>query len=438
MRSIVAAGLAAALCSLPCAARAEDGKLDISLEIRTRVEAIDGQFRPGIARSDAALLTRADLFAEYDAGPLRIGGELLDSRAFFERRHSSVSTTEVNALEPIQAYLATDVSDRAKLIAGRFALNLGSRRLIARNQFRNTINSFTGAQAVLGDKKLGATLFWMIPQARLPDELHRIEDNALALDRERGGPRLWGAFTHATVSGSTVEAYLYRLAEHDAPNILTRDRRLWTAGARAIRLPKAGAIDFELEGAYQWGRARQTAAANDFTDREVAAGFFHGEAGYTWRSEWKPRLAAGFDFGSGDGSSTRYTRFDPLYSARGFDFGPTSFYGALTRANIVSPFFRGEAKPDKRTDLAATLRPLWLASASDQFAVTGVRDPAGSAGRFAGVQLDARVRRALVPDRLRLAVGGVWLSKGSFLEDAANAPATGDTHYGYVELTANF
>lgn len=437
MRKSRLAWLAAALV-WPCAARAEDGKLDASLEIRARVEAIDGQFRPNVARSDLALLTRVLAYAEYDAGPIRIGGELEDSRSFFERKHSSVSTNEVDTLEPIQAYLATDLWDEARLQAGRFTLNLGSRRLIARNAFRNTINSFTGANLVLGDKKLGLTAFWMIPVARLPDETERLRDNAEELDRERGGPRLFGAWGHDALFGGTAEVYLYRLAENDSPDILTRNRHLWTAGARLTRPAKAGRAHYDVEGAYQWGQARQSSAVTDLLDREVAAGFVHAEAGYTFAHGWQPRPSFGFDFGSGDGASSRYTRFDPLYSARGFDYGPTSYYGALTRANIVSPFARIDLKPSKRADAQATLRPLWLASATDQFAATGVRDPAGAAGTWAGVQLDARVRRSLIPDHLRASVGFALLLKGRALTDAAAAPDTGDTRYGFVELTANF
>lgn len=437
MRSILSAPLAAALL-LPCAARAEDGKLDVSLEVRTRVEVIDGQFRPAVVDSDAALLTRVLLAAEYDAGPIRIGGEVLDGRSFFERKGSSVSTTEVDTLEPIQAYLATDLSDQAKVIAGRFTLNLGSRRLVARNAFRNTINSFTGVQAVLGDKARGATLFWALPQTRLPDEPERIRDNGFALNRERAAPRFLGAFGHAAVRGvGEVQVTLLRLAERDSPYILTRDRRLRTAAARLFRMPAAGAWDWDVEGAYQWGKARQTTAAADRTDLEVAAGFGHAEAGYTFRSGWQPRPAIGFDYGSGEGSSRRFTRFDPLYSARAFDFGPTSYYGPLSRTNIVSPFARLDMRPSKRSDAQVTLRPVWLASATDQLTVTGVRDPDGTAGKWAGLQLDARIRRTLT-EHLRLAVGGAMLAKGRFLEQAANAPDTGDTHYGYVELTASF
>ena len=38
----------------------------------------------------------------------------------------------------------------------------------------------------------------------------------------------------------------------------------------------------------------------------------------------------------------------------------------------------------------------------------------------------------------RHGVGGAFLAKGRFLREAANAPATGDTTYGFVEVTETF
>ena len=109
-----------------------------------------------------------------------------------EKRRSSVSTTEVNAIEPLQAYIATDFSEVVTAKAGRFVLNLGSRRLVARNNFRNTINGFTGVQGVFGDAKLGGTAFWTVAQTRLPSDIDGIQDNKVELDRERGSPHFSG------------------------------------------------------------------------------------------------------------------------------------------------------------------------------------------------------------------------------------------------------
>ena len=46
-------------------------------------------------------------------------------------------------------------------------------------------------------------------------------------------------------------------------------------------------------------------------------------------------------------------RFDTLYGARRFDFGPTSIYGPFIRSNLNSPALRLFFKPEK------TIRRSW-------------------------------------------------------------------------------
>ncbi|MDE0879680.1 MAG: alginate export family protein [Sphingomonas bacterium] len=436
LRSILLASLAVA--SLPASARAEDGTLDVSLELRVRVEAIAGQFRPAPApRSDQILLLRTDLFAEYDAGPVRFGGEVVDARGYFEKRRSIAGATEINALEPIQAYVASDVSDAAMVKAGRFTMNLGSARLVARNIFRNTINAFTGVEAVLGDDRLGATAFWTVAQTRLPGDIDGIRNDRIVLDRERGSPHLFGLFTHGKTGIGTLEAYGYRLAENDSRDSVTQNRHLWTVGSRLVRSPAANAWDYEIELIGQGGHARATSAPTDRTDLPVHAGFAHAMIGRTLSGAWHPRIAILSDYATGERSGRSITRFDTLFGARMFEFTVPSLFGAVQRANMASIAVVGDARPDRRSDITASVRPLFLASAIDSFASTGVQDKAGSAGTHAGTQIEARYRRFLIPDTLRLSVGGAYLAKGRFLRDAANAPATGDTTYGFVELVAS-
>ncbi|MCA1481806.1 alginate export family protein, partial [Bradyrhizobium sp. NBAIM08] len=107
-------------------------------------------------------------------------------------------------------------------------------------------------------------------------------------------------------------------------------------------------------------------------------------------------------------------------------------------ANIVATGLRLEATPSKRWDVFVAYRGLWLASASDSFSTTGVRDAAGNSGRYAGQQLEGRLRYWLVQDGLRLEVNALWLDKGRFLADAPNAPRNGDAAYASVNLTALF
>ncbi|WP_395391332.1 alginate export family protein [Novosphingobium sp. BL-8A] len=419
--------------------------LTITGGVRARVEGIDGQFRPGKAEDDVMFSLKTTLAVDYDGGPFRIGGELWDARAYGEHDNSSAGTTEVNAMELVQAYVGLDFKTGAKgearLTAGRFTMNIGSRRLIARQQFRNSTNAYTGVNFVWkggnGDQIIA---LWSMPQQRLPDDTQGIQDNKVVWDRESTDLQLWGAhLTKAHVFGGVLEVYGFGLDERDSPTVLTKNRHLFTPGARLFRKPKAGHFDYDVEGAYQFGSTRLTTSASDMNDVPVSAYLIHAEAGTTFKSSWQPRLSFDFDVASGDkaGSKT-YNRFDTLYGARRFDFGPTGLYGAVGRSNLLSGGVRVEAKPDKKSDMMFMYRALWLASRTDSFASTSVRDAKGNSGNFAGNQFDLRYRRTLVPNVLHFDTGVAYLAKGRFLKDAPNAPQTGDTKYGYFDMYFDF
>ena len=102
-----------------------------------------------------AVSMRTLLFGEYDAGRLRFGAELQDSRGWHADTKSPISTGEVNVLEPLQAYVAADFTpswgagSALTLQAGRMSVNMGSRRLIASDDYRNTANGVTGLRSEL-------------------------------------------------------------------------------------------------------------------------------------------------------------------------------------------------------------------------------------------------------------------------------------------------
>lgn len=454
-RAILAAAACAALSVAPTAtakpgplskALGAPDDLSISATVRARAEGIDGQFRPSPAGADSMVSLRSTLAIEYDAGPVRFGGELWDARAYGESATSSITTADVNTLELVQAYAKIELGDGKKgakggrgfLTLGRQTMDIGSRRLVARNRFRQTTNAFTGADlewTTQGGTRLQA--FWMMPQIRRPDDAQGLQDNKLKFDLETTRVQFFGA--HATVPhvlGGTLEAYGFRLAEQDGDNRLTRNRRLWTLGGRAFARPAAGKWDHDIEAAYQFGTARRSTGAADVADLDVSAWFVHAEAGYTLKNGWHPRVAALFDAASGDGGKAgRFGRFDTLFGARRFDFGPTALYGALQRTNIISPGLRLELVPDRRSDVMVSYRALWLENPRDAFATTGVKDGSGASGRFAGHQAEVRLRHWLVPDLLQAETGGAVLFKRGVLRSAPNAPASGNSVYGYFDLT---
>ena len=124
--------LGLAVWPLPAVAQDKDG-LDFSGIIRLRYEAITDQSRTGFNRNDDLINLRTTLLASYQTGPFTIAGELWDSRVYGENGRTPVTTGEVNTFEAVQAYVGVRGSiGRTKLSAqaGRFTLNLGSRRLI--------------------------------------------------------------------------------------------------------------------------------------------------------------------------------------------------------------------------------------------------------------------------------------------------------------------
>ena len=415
-------------------------------QLRPRFEALGGQFRPApAARGDRAFFMQSLLFAEYRHGAFRFGGELQDSRTYFQTARSTVGTTEVNALEPLQAYVGTDLTKTfglpGALTAGRFTMDIGSRRLVARNNYRNTINSFTGLRYDwAGENGDTLRLFYTLPDYRLPDELAEIRSNAVQVDRPSTALQFFGgAYKIANVFGGSVQLQSYGLTEYDTVDLPTRNRNLFTPAIRFARESVVGRFDYDFEGVYQTGRSRTSTSAADRTDRPVSAYLFHGEVGYTFDAPWLPRLAVLYDQASGNRAGARtYSRFDTLFGARRWEFGPTGLFGAVQRSNLISPGLHLDIVPNKRWDAFMTYRPLFLESATDAFATTQIIDPTGRSGRFAGQQLETRIRYWVVPKSVRIDSGVACIIKGPFLRNAPNVQDKNNTIFGYSSMIINF
>src|SRR3546814_5482805 len=104
-------------------------------------------------------------------------------------------------LELIQAYVGADLDDAlgngtdTKIDIGSFTMDLGSRRLVGQNNFRNTTNAFAGGRLQFnGRDKEALTLFYTLPLQRLPDDKESILDNEVKWDRESFDLVFWGGF----------------------------------------------------------------------------------------------------------------------------------------------------------------------------------------------------------------------------------------------------
>lgn len=421
--------------------------LSLSVNYRVRYETLNNRFRSGFTGSDQIFLQRLLLAGEYDFGGVYIGAELQDSRQQLADSGTPVGTDDVNTFELLKAYVGyrgDDVvlsGDNLDIAAGRVTLNISSRRLAARNRFRNTINGFTGVQ-VRWTAPGGGTLnsFYTLPVNRLPNDAESLLSNDVQFDRERINQRFWGVHytTPEFISELTAEFYVFGLQESDSNSLATRDRNLFTPGVRFYKSKSSGAIDFDFETTLQVGDAALSTAA-DAERLNTIAHFHHVQLGYTFENSWNTRVAVQYDFASGDRDpdDSRNGRFDTLFGARRFEFGPTGIFGALARSNINSPGARIELAKGRWQALIG-YRAAYLASSRDALTTAGLLDSTGASGRFIGHQWETRVRYDVIRGNVQLEAGVAHLLEGEFLRTAPNASTDGDNFFTYSQISFSF
>jgi hypothetical protein len=430
------------------AAETSTSRLKLSGALRLRQESLWDQYRPGLPGRDEQLVSRSQVKAEWAInGSWQLVGEIMDSRAWENADDGVLSANEVNVLEPIQAYVVHQFREplgkgsSGSLQLGRFTANIGSRRLIASDEYRNTPNSYTGVRGdVRTAGKVTATFFYVLPVQRLPTDTASLRDQDFELDREGREQQLWGAVIarpSLLPGGAMGEATYVGFRERDRAGVPTRDRQLQNFALRALRDPKPSQWDYEIEGIWQTGHASASTAATA-ARLDVNAWFMHADSGYTFPTQGKPRLSAEFDLASGDGPGAKYHRFDTVFGMRRGEFGPSGIYALIGRANIQSIGLRLEVEPSPRVDYFVTYRLMWADDARDSFSTSGIRDASGASGHRAGAQLDGRLRWWLVPQHWRAEFNATWFDRGPLLREAPNASLRGDTKYLAAALSYSF
>jgi hypothetical protein len=422
--------------------------LDISLEQRTRYETMAGSFKANGKGGDQQIPLQTDLWIQAHFNAFRFGVEFLDARALDADTGSGVNNTHANEADFLQGYLAWADQNvfysgfGAEVVAGRQTLNFGSRRLVARNAFRNTINSFTGVKARLvdyGNWQFNA--FATMPVSRLPNTAGEILDDVHKYDEEDTQTWFSGGFLELANLGFDIngEVYLYHLDEGDSIDNLTRNRRYFTPGMRFYIKPAIASFDFQLETIGQFGTVRATTASTDAKNLDHNAWFQHADVGYTFNVPWKPRVALEYDYASGDENPNddQNQRFDTLFGARRFEYGPTGIYGAFARSNINTPGYRINLAPRSDVQLGISHRFFWLASAKDAWTTAGLQDKSGNTNSYVGQQLELTARWDFNTS-LNFETGWTHLFKGDFAKLAANAPDGQDLDYFYVQSLFRF
>ena len=442
----------AALCTLAAASPAiaqenPPPRFEVSGSIQTRIESLNERMRRGESGSNQGLFNRVlveftarDTFTEWTA-------EVMDARVVGEPDDATTTTGQVNTFELLQGYFAAQFTDtfiaddELRVQLGRHTMNVGSRRLVARNVFRNTINAFTGVNAQWSNKAgVYGRAFFTLPVQREPGngDVRALRDGDVEFDRERASARFAGGVLGApdVLLGGGLEGYAFELQEHDSKGFTTRERHLTTLGARWFRPPTRGGLNFEFESAFQFGSSKQNPASNTL---DHDAYLHHATIGYTFDQSTRPRLEAIFDIASGDVNPAdgENNRFDSLFGVPRQDFGPTGLFRAIARSNLVSPGLRLWFSPAPRWNVMLVQRFNYLASDRDAW-TNGYVDPAGSSGSHIGNLSEMRVRYDVPDTTLRVEVGAAYHAAGTFAETAPGSVSPNDALFGYVQTTLTF
>jgi hypothetical protein len=174
-------------------------RLSISVDFRARYEYLDEQFRITESGDEDLVVLRTLVHTRFRITDwLTVGAEFQDSRA--ELSDDALLTAGiVNAAELLRAYGEVTLPDvfggRFESRFGRITLDVGSRRLVARNRFRNTLNAFTGIDMQWsGERGRELRAFWLLPIQRLPFAQDALRNNEIEFDHESLDVQFWGLF----------------------------------------------------------------------------------------------------------------------------------------------------------------------------------------------------------------------------------------------------
>jgi hypothetical protein len=419
---------------------------------RTRHESLDGQFRAELDATDRALALQTSVHFDWRRANLQAYGEIVDARAALNDAGSYLSTSGVNTLEPVQAYVAWRHRSSAKfggestVRAGRMTLDVGKRRFLARSRFRNTVDSFAGLDwewRAADGRALRA--FYLRPMNPLPGDDPALLDDDFELDRGMRRNELLGVYYQVPPfqDDSAVELYAFehRLRPTDDP-LFEADMAVdhLTVGTRLYRAAQPGRWSYEVETALQRGTSGNVVNGVDRSDLKHRAHFLHAEVGYQTDGPWLLNVVLQYDLASGDKDpgDDRNERFDTLYGDRSFEFGPTGIYGIIARANLRSPGVRVTFRPRPRWRCVVAYRGVQLDEPSDEWGGSDYADPSGASGRAVGRHLETNFAWDAIEDRLTVEAGISRLAAAAFPARVAGPAFNGDPRYFYLAATTTF
>lgn len=443
--------------------------LDLGLEYRARYEHRDNDFRRADENIDDPLLlrTRAYVGVKEILDPLRFAVEVQDSRRNHGEYTREFDTRDVNQADILQGYLELHFKESVFgkddlgnnrpfwVRGGRLAWESLDRRLIARNEWRNTTNTFQGVRANIGDKKNDWQLeaFAVKPVQRFTTRLDEV-DHSQDFYGVIGDWRRWSEYV-------TLQPY-YFLLKQDGDKVkynsggqeLTGaalrqaqiDREIHTAGLRAYGAFNSG-WDYDASYVKQWGdQDRFLSNALGYINVDHDAYAYGAEVGYTFKHDWKPRVSAYYGVATGDSTpATGTDRTDSQRFERLFGFArPWSNNDYIQMENIRTPKLHLEFEPKvsflENVKVDTSFSWYRLDDSSDRWqAGNNLRDRTGNSGNDLGKEVDLRVRFP-INQYASLNIGYAHFWAGDFVKEtsrrvAGQADRDDSSDFFYTELT---
>lgn len=367
--------------------------------------------------------------------PFRFAVEFQDSRIVNNR---FVSTDqERNEYDLINAYgelyfkkgLGTDDRGNDRPIrfrVGRMAYEATDRRFIARNEWRNTTNSFEGFRLNLGREANDweADLFGMQPVRRLQTKFDEANDH-LWFFGAIGTWRRWSDIV-------TIQPYYMGQKQTADPTGFTATNRL----DREIHMPGFRAygnvsnwFDFDVSYNRQFGYTGTNS---------IEAQGYTIELGKTFNHAWKPRIGLFYGYASGDKNPNDNVdnRFD-----RFFGFArPWSADHYVIYENLKAPKIRFEFSPTQKLGFEMGYGGYWLASGTDRMfdildgnISNTIKDPGfnrdrtGKSGDFGGHAFEGRIRYQAT-SRISTILGYTHFTAGEFVKNRIAATSCETLH----------
>ncbi len=293
--------------------------------------------------------------------------------------------------------------DKFTVRSGRQELLFGKQRVVGPVDWSNTRRSFDGFSGILKVRAWEFSGFWTRPVVVRKYDFNRNDPHT----------QFYGIHVSGKLpaSKSLLELYWLKLdtLKSNFNGTSGSERRHTLGGRLGGKLGKTN-FDYDLEGAYQFGRLGVA---------DISAFMVANQLGYTLpRVRTGPRLYVGYDYASGDSRARGDVgTYNQLFPTGHLYFG---YIDALGRQNIIDLSGGASFKPTPRLTAALDVHNFWRADVHDAIYNTGgavVRPGSAGTSRQVGRELDVTAKYQF--DRHTLAeVGFNHFFPGDFIRQS--------------------